>query len=160
MCLQAPGFQLLLFSGAWQVSRLCQSCPLQPLGAWLASPERLFHAGVPSQPVLKLPAFAAAVTAVAFAPASRSSSSLPHSSGTDLLAVGLENGGLQLWGLQRQAKTSSTSYIGVSLPMPGHPPLETQHAACLLCLYDSFACPVVLLVWSDTSPDQSRQVCT
>ena len=79
--------------------------------------KRLFSPGVPSQPALKLPAFAAPVTAVAFAPAS-CGSSRPQRSGMNVLAVGLESGGLQLWGLHRKAKDSASGYTGGLLQMP------------------------------------------
>ena len=70
------------------------------------------HAGLPTQPAVKLPALAHPVTAVAFAPAERSSRSAAEGSGTDVLAVGLESGALQLWGLRKNGTASGSAQIG------------------------------------------------
>ena len=64
--------------------------------------------GLPTQPAVKLPALAHPVTAVAFAPAECPSRSAAEGSGRDVLAVGLESGALQLWGL-RNSVTSAAS---------------------------------------------------
>ena len=70
--------------------------------------------GLPTQPAVKLPALAHPVTAVAFAPAECSSRSAAEGSGRDVLAVGLESGALQLWGLRNSvtAAASGSAQIG------------------------------------------------
>lgn len=68
--------------------------------------------GLPTQPAVKLPALLHPVTAVAFAPAECSSRSAAEGSGRDLLAVGLESGDLQLWGLRNNVIASGSAQIG------------------------------------------------
>ena len=70
------------------------------------------HTGLPTQPAVKLPALAHPVTAVAFAPAECDSYSAAEGRGRDLLAVGLENGALQLWGLHKSVTASASAHIG------------------------------------------------
>ncbi len=41
-----------------------------------------------------------------------------------MLAVGLESGGLQLWGLQRKAGDSASGYTGGSLLLPVFPSIN------------------------------------
>ena len=68
--------------------------------------------GLPTQPAVKLPALSHPVTAVAFAPAECGSRSAAEGSGQDVLAVGLESGVLQLWGLQKIVTASGSAQIG------------------------------------------------
>ena len=72
----------------------------------------MVHTGLPTQPAVKLPTFSHPVTAVAFAPAECNSCSAAEGSGRDLLAVGLESGALQLWGLLMNVTASSCAHIG------------------------------------------------
>ena len=70
------------------------------------------HIGLPTQPAVKLPAFAHPVTAVAFSPSACTSRSAAEGSGRDILAVGLESGALQLWGLHKNVTASGSAHTG------------------------------------------------
>ena len=83
------------------------------------------HTGLPTQPAVKLPAFAHPVTAVAFSPAVCDSRSAAEGSGRDLLAVGLDSGALQLWGLRKDVTASGSAHTGNAI---------TVHCSGMACI--------------------------
>jgi len=68
---------------------------------------------VPERPSLTLPPFPSPVTAVEFAPCELEQQGGQGRRGCKVLAVGLESGGLQLWGVQQEVVPAATQQPGL-----------------------------------------------